>query len=169
MPYRIVVPEGYKPGEYVKLSIPQKGDFRVQIPPNVPPGGQFIFNPETGGTNSTVVLFSNTKYPPAAAANAASSSFMHQQQEESFWIRFGRHPLVDFCISIGVGIFFGIVLFLGFVLGVLWSTDPPLAVPKLAPTSPAHKEVVLQAGRQRRVAKIVGDDETLANSPKLEL
>lgn len=116
MQFRVVIPAHVKAGQLIRIRCPDGTEGDVTVPRGLKSGDSFVFEmPETetvgndnAGTRSTGN--SDTSVPRVAK----SSSFLDREI-----INFQ-----DFILALGIGLLIGVSIVLGFLMGVLFVTDP---------------------------------------------
>lgn len=128
MQFKVVIPEGVKSGQNIRIHVPDgSGEVEMRVPKGLKPGDSFVFDINDKDSKITIANdVQKLNQQVAASSKAASSSNTTANAAEdgsnNFLDREVLH-LKDFLVALGIGLLIGISIVVGFVMGVLSATS----------------------------------------------
>lgn len=107
MQFRVSIPTHVKAGQVIRIRCPDGSEGDVKVPKGLKGGDSFIFEMPTSGNN-------NKKKKSLSKSSNKRNSFL-DREIASFH---------DFFMALAVGVVIGMSIVTGFLLGVLYVTDP---------------------------------------------
>uniref|UniRef100_A0A7S1UNX3 Uncharacterized protein n=1 Tax=Grammatophora oceanica TaxID=210454 RepID=A0A7S1UNX3_9STRA len=135
--FRVVIPDHVQPGQNIRIRCPDGSQGDVTVPPGLKSGDYFVFempdassssssgdNNGRGGNSSTTTTTTTTKR--SSTSNNTTQIAKNISKNGAVWGFLDREivSLQDFLMALGVGLLIGFSIVCGFLLGVLFVTDP---------------------------------------------
>ena len=105
MQFRVVIPSNVKEGQLIRIRCPDGKEGDVRVPKGLTCGDSFVFEMRDGDSN--------------AQRPSEPKGFLDREIVN----------LQDFVTALAVGLFIGLSIIIGFIVGVLTVTDPSLHAP----------------------------------------
>lgn len=103
MHFRVSIPPNVKAGQVIRIRCPDGTEGDVKVPKGLKPGDTFVFDfPAVKGL------------VPKSKKKTTSSSFLDREIASAH----------DFVMALAIGVIIGLSIVTGFLLGVLYVTDP---------------------------------------------
>lgn len=113
MQFRVVIPNHVKAGQTIRIRCPDGTEGDVKVPKGLKQGDSFIFEmPDEDLSSTTCRLMEKT--PPKELSIKGGKGFLDREIVD----------LQDFAMALGVGLLIGGSIVFGFLVGVLYVTDP---------------------------------------------
>ena len=110
MQFRVSIPAHVKAGQVIRIRCPDGSEGDVKVPKGLKGGDSFIFEMPTGNKKKKSVSSSKS-----SSNNTKRNATFLDREIASFH---------DFFMALAVGVVIGLSIVTGFLLGVLYVTDP---------------------------------------------
>ena len=128
--FRVIIPSNVKPGQMLRIRCPDGTEGDVRVPKGLKPGNSFIFEMPAGAFSKRSA--SQTYFKKFSDARTGVSDFDYKcsSTKSHFFSLTGGfldREIVDkqdFITALAVGLFVGLSIVAGFLLGVIIVTEP---------------------------------------------